>query len=116
MANGIGELPRVEDAVAPEGGHQAGARRLVVGIPDAMRDRIVDRRQVAAPQPVVVGQAGIERLHPRAARAVALDAMDAKGRGPALHRSEEHTSELQSLMRISYAVFCLKKKHHTPNP
>src|SRR3546814_2358202 len=26
-------------------------------------------------------------------------------------RSEEHTSELQSLMRISYAVFCLKKKH-----
>src|SRR3546814_5659769 len=28
-------------------------------------------------------------------------------------RSEEHTSELQSLMRISYAVFCLKKKHAT---
>src|SRR3546814_1119404 len=28
-------------------------------------------------------------------------------------RSEEHTSELQSLMRISYAVFCLKKKTHT---
>src|SRR3546814_6325057 len=32
--------------------------------------------------------------------------------GPVLHaRSEEHTSELQSLMRISYAVFCLKKKN-----
>src|SRR3546814_7481553 len=30
-----------------------------------------------------------------------------------LARSEEHTSELQSLMRISYAVFCLKKKNHT---
>src|SRR3546814_4616772 len=30
--------------------------------------------------------------------------------GLALTRSEEHTSELQSLMRISYAVFCLKKK------
>src|SRR3546814_4583491 len=30
--------------------------------------------------------------------------------GDARHRSEEHTSELQSLMRISYAVFCLKKK------
>src|SRR3546814_12096965 len=30
-------------------------------------------------------------------------------------RSEEHTSELQSLMRISYAVFCLKKKHTTAN-
>src|SRR3546814_17214282 len=31
------------------------------------------------------------------------------------HRSEEHTSELQSLMRISYAVFCLKKKKTTMN-
>src|SRR3546814_4765049 len=31
----------------------------------------------------------------------------------AYDRSEEHTSELQSLMRISYAVFCLKKKPHT---
>src|SRR3546814_7285609 len=34
----------------------------------------------------------------------------ALGDGP---RSEEHTSELQSLMRISYAVFCLKKKNNT---
>src|SRR3546814_5932467 len=32
-----------------------------------------------------------------------------------LKRSEEHTSELQSLMRISYAVFCLKKKKHMYN-
>src|SRR3546814_6663575 len=31
------------------------------------------------------------------------------------HRSEEHTSELQSLMRISYAVFCLKKKKNHNN-
>src|SRR3546814_2647093 len=34
---------------------------------------------------------------------------------PAVLRSEEHTSELQSLMRISYAVFCLKKKKKTLN-
>src|SRR3546814_7236793 len=32
-----------------------------------------------------------------------------------ISRSEEHTSELQSLMRISYAVFCLKKKKSKPN-
>src|SRR3546814_6661031 len=32
-----------------------------------------------------------------------------------LFRSEEHTSELQSLMRISYAVFCLKKKNYDNN-
>src|SRR3546814_1964723 len=31
-----------------------------------------------------------------------------------LRRSEEHTSELQSLMRISYAVFCLQKKNYDP--
>src|SRR3546814_9296047 len=34
----------------------------------------------------------------------------------AVRRSEEHTSELQSLMRISYAVFCLKKKQHRKKP
>src|SRR3546814_1056057 len=35
------------------------------------------------------------------------------GGAPRAPRSEEHTSELQSLMRISYAVFCLKKKKKT---
>src|SRR3546814_2887821 len=36
-------------------------------------------------------------------------------RSASLQRSEEHTSELQSLMRISYAVFCLKKKKKITN-
>src|SRR3546814_3171043 len=47
-----------------------------------------------------------------------LSAPHSRGRGrtqggKARSRSEEHTSELQSLMRISYAVFCLKKKNKT---
>src|SRR3546814_2167082 len=42
-----------------------------------------------------------------ACRAIALDISSAD-------RSEEHTSELQSLMRNSYAVLCLKKKNKTP--
>src|SRR3546814_9735262 len=46
-------------------------------------------------------RAGLQRLRPLRA-AFRSDA-----------RSEEHTSELQSLMRISYAVFCLKKKNTT---
>src|SRR3546814_9143146 len=57
----------------------------------------------------------LERLHLAAIiresekHAVELPAMERiAGR---LARSEEHTSELQSLMRISYAVFCLKKKN-----
>src|SRR3546814_8170147 len=55
---------------------------------------------------------GVEReqLHP--AR-VDADQRLVRGRW---QRSEEHTSELQSLMRISYAVFCLKKKKLQPNP
>src|SRR3546814_9455382 len=43
------------------------------------------------------------------------DRAERRHRGLA-HRSEEHTSELQSLMRISYAVFCLKKKKTTAIP
>src|SRR3546814_8227432 len=43
---------------------------------------------------------------------VPLAALTEKDRRDLSFRSEEHTSELQSLMRISYAVFCLKKKKH----
>src|SRR3546814_2382713 len=43
---------------------------------------------------------------------LALDRLDANAQAQ-VDRSEEHTSELQSLMRISYAVFCLKKKNST---
>src|SRR3546814_8617284 len=39
--------------------------------------------------------------------------LKANGHPMGMARSEEHTSELQSLMRISYAVFCLKKKKNT---
>src|SRR3546814_4698058 len=42
------------------------------------------------------------------------DALDSRWRCQ-FHRSEEHTSELQSLMRISYAVFCLKKQNTNIN-
>src|SRR3546814_4809770 len=44
-------------------------------------------------------------------RDAGLGREDARPGGDAAVRSEEHTSELQSLMRISYAVFCLKKKN-----
>src|SRR3546814_8302133 len=48
------------------------------------------------------------------ARSIAVGIV-AEGRPTSSARSEEHTSELQSLMRISYAVFCLKKKIIQPN-
>src|SRR3546814_8269162 len=55
-------------------------------------------------------EAGLQVVGDR--RAVLLVVFDVPAPEPLLHarRSEEHTSELQSLMRISYAVFCLKKK------
>src|SRR3546814_7787851 len=54
------------------------------------------------------------RSHPSAYGRIKGDLLkivnDQRARGLEHERSEEHTSELQSLMRISYAVFCLKKK------
>src|SRR3546814_9388988 len=47
-----------------------------------------------------------DQLHQHKQRA----AIEQRGKENTGERSEEHTSELQSLMRISYAVFCLKKK------
>src|SRR3546814_1797404 len=59
---------------------------------------------------VVIVCDGSEEADQRIARVLWND----PGTGVMRHaRSEEHTSELQSLMRISYAVFCLKKKTHT---
>src|SRR3546814_7907911 len=54
----------------------------------------------------VLQSLALEELQLLIERAIAILNQD----GDPLQRSEEHTSELQSLMRISYAVFCLKKK------
>src|SRR3546814_2992532 len=54
---------------------------------------------------------GGQRLGADPGRQLPLRA-EVRGRARDGGRSEEHTSELQSLMRISYAVFCLKKKKH----
>src|SRR3546814_5730962 len=58
---------------------------------------------------ILAGAAYLREMHDRYGSPGFLAAYNA---GPG-RRSEEHTSELQSLMRISYAVFCLKKKKIT---
>src|SRR3546814_2916553 len=65
-------------------------------------------QQPGEPRPAAHALSILARVSAVAA-AIARDDRRAVGSG-AKHRSEEHTSELQSLMRISYAVFCLKKK------
>src|SRR3546814_6049999 len=74
---------------------QLGAQGLDVGV-----DGAVAAFQRIAPDPV-------HQLRPRQHRS---GTRKQRGEQAVLVRSEEHTSELQSLMRISYAVFCLKKK------
>src|SRR3546814_2027180 len=78
------------------------------GCPDAeARGGALGRAAGRARQgPVRFSALGRWRGHPHRLRGSA-----GRGADPAAFRSEEHTSELQSLMRISYAVFCLKKKN-----
>src|SRR3546814_1047544 len=64
----------------------------------------VDAALVAARTDVLAAEGKIQEA--RSAQQQAVDELE---------RSEEHTSELQSLMRISYAVFCLKKKNNKKN-
>src|SRR3546814_4231675 len=114
-------LDQLDPVITPEGGLlwlpmatiEANAATLFLGLEDG------------APRFVAVGQASIDAgirqsvfkaidmLRPGEAAiyACARSLTDWHQRhGFCARRSEEHTSELQSLMRISYAVFCLKKK------
>src|SRR3546814_4138024 len=79
---------RLDQEGEPHFGHLADVTRPAAALPqkDILRGLLADGRSAA--QLLALG--------------VALDRL--------FDRSEEHTSELQSLMRISYAVFCLKKK------
>src|SRR3546814_8098510 len=76
--------------------------------PAVMAERAAAFTQARALKLKLTGDAELDAARVRAVRARCPDpwiGVDA--------RSEEHTSELQSLMRISYAVFCLKKKKTT---
>src|SRR3546814_3291172 len=63
----------------------------------------------ASPPPELSAPPSLERTPELVAKVLAEHPNARKS-----YRSEEHTSELQSLMRISYAVFCLKKKNNRP--
>src|SRR3546814_5396786 len=103
---------------------QRGERGVVGQVELERRDRdiaVVDRLEVAVvakamfdavqPEPVITIAARVGPLDDRAATII-VEALAGDANTLDLGRSEEHTSELQSLMRISYAVFCLTKKKH----
>src|SRR3546814_9936902 len=82
---------------APSTSYQRHTELTSIGVDDGDRSRVGGRIHIAFASLVRIGG---KHGHPKLLRLV---------------RSEEHTSELQSLMRISYAVFCLKKKTHCPH-
>src|SRR3546814_5949290 len=99
---------------APPGSRaHASRRRSRRRLPPTRRDKLLP--SMASRTSKFASRAPARDVSPQSARS-----MQPASRSPT--RSEEHTSELQSLMRISYAVFCLKKKiyiseimtkHHT---
>src|SRR3546814_4870596 len=105
------------DAGAAQVDHQAPARRrdLLPQVPPVPRPGLLAHDDEALEVGGCREHAGGDRAadHGEARlRALAVQLVEQAGRqdGVAEARSEEHTSELQSLLRISYAVFCLKKK------
>src|SRR3546814_4443533 len=83
------------DEQSRRGGCSLATRRDALTRDSPARETMIDRRP-PAPAPLATRFAAVRAL----SRALVEPLSD---------RSEEHTSELQSLMRISYAVFCLKK-------
>src|SRR3546814_6525118 len=94
----VGDL----DRAVPVAGEGDEDDRLRVGL-DLGDDRLLDLVGEPAAHPA-------DPIADVAGRHVGIGAQQEPD-GAAAGDSEEHTSELQSLMRISYAVFCLKKKH-----
>src|SRR3546814_6011076 len=94
--------------------HESG-QTIIKGMSELHLDILVDRMKrefkveanVGAPQVAYRESLG---------REVEVDYTHTKQSGGSGQRSEEHTSELQSLMRISYAVICLKNKKPHPSP
>src|SRR3546814_2574982 len=77
--------------------------------PDQIAEMVAQHEAAFGTLDILVNNAGIQHVSP--IEEFPIDKWDAI---IAINlRSEEHTSELQSLMRISYAVFCLKKKQPT---
>src|SRR3546814_1564736 len=89
----------------------------MISFPSAGRVARLDHRRSSSPHPKLSSRHWLPGPTVLSAQwsAEAECALPAAGKDANVVRSEEHTSELQSLMRISYAVFCLKKKKTQPH-
>src|SRR3546814_8655596 len=85
-----------------------GAIRIDADRHDLGTEFVEHGRRDTVGRPMGTVDHDLETVQAKTAREAMFDELDVTSR-----RSEEHTSELQSLMRISYAVFCFKKKNYT---
>src|SRR3546814_7304335 len=93
-----------------------GAMATVIAVRDIERNggkgQVIDLSLLESIFSILGPEAAIHRVTGKKRRRVGSASEQSSPRNVYKNRSEEHTSELQSLMRISYAVFCLKKKKH----
>src|SRR3546814_1735406 len=87
--------------VAAELGAEEARRDVAVAVLDHAHHHQPRDDEVHVPDPVHLAHARADQ---------AAEDQEVQGHGDRRRRSEEHTSELQSLMRLSYAVFCLKQQ------
>src|SRR3546814_3717290 len=94
---------------------QAGIAKIDENLLEELVRDGVARRDLGARQRLAIGHLGNREQRPERIAGLVGDhrTNPSENMGNLAERSEEHTSELQSLMRISYAVFCLKKKKNT---
>src|SRR3546814_3375462 len=87
---------------------------IIIDLPVQGLARELEAAEITLPMRIDVGTKGVIVAHGAQQFGAALEPAKQDGIAELLRtvRSEEHTSELQSLMRISYAVFCLTKKTH----
>src|SRR3546814_19977869 len=104
------EKPVIEIALLR---HRPSDRRAPLDLAQPAGRRAGDARRGGARANGDARRSAASRRARRPARGHRRLEASLKRRHPEYARSEEHTSELQSLMRISYAVFCLKKKIQT---
>src|SRR3546814_5658029 len=97
----------VDVPLAPEGGRMIGIAGYAIDIQELESERGAHRRFVDTQREL------LDRLSAAVAQFAPDQALAFANLPFRRLRSDEHTSELQSLMRISYAVFCLKKQNTT---
>src|SRR3546814_5046472 len=100
----------VEEALAS--GNASGIHAFLASSDDIALIKLASPMEGVAPMPLYRGSGEVASIVRLIGKGATGNGVDGQVQHGSHRRSEEHTSELQSLMRISYAVFCLKKNNN----